>query len=123
MPFLRIKEIRGMSSENRADKLDELKTELVRLRTMIGAGGTVDNPSRVKILRRAVAKIMTVEHEQTHGIRKVELKKANVKKTKAKKSESSNVKVEKNVKAEKKIKAENKKTENEDPEPKKRKKK
>jgi large subunit ribosomal protein L29 len=92
MPFLRMKDLRDMSSENRANKLDELKTELVRLKTMIGAGGTVDNPSRVKILRKAIARILTVEHEVTHGIRKVEAEKKDGKKVKVKKSETKKAK-------------------------------
>jgi large subunit ribosomal protein L29 len=64
MPILRIKEIRGMSSEERLKKLSELRTELLRLRTMIKAGGTVENPGRIKELRKTIARIMTIEHEQ-----------------------------------------------------------
>ena len=72
MPVLRMKEIRDLSSEERMTKLDEFRTELVRMKTMIGAGGTVENPARVKLLRKAIAKILTVEHEEKHGIRKAE---------------------------------------------------
>ena len=75
MPILRIKEIRDMSSEDRTGKLHEFRTELLRLKTMIGAGGTVENPARVKALRKAIAKILTVEHEEKRGIRKAEPKK------------------------------------------------
>lgn len=64
MPISRIKDIRGMSSEDRSKRLSEFRTELLRLRTMIRAGGTVDNPARVRQLRRAVAKILTIEREQ-----------------------------------------------------------
>ena len=72
MPILRIKEIRDMSSEDRTKKLGEFRTELLRLKTMIGAGGTVENPARVKTLRKAIAKILTIEHEEKRGIRKTE---------------------------------------------------
>jgi hypothetical protein len=41
---------------------------------MVRAGGTVDNPHRLKELRRAVAKILTIEREQQLGI--VTVKKA-----------------------------------------------
>lgn len=64
MPIIRIKEVREMSSENRLKKLGELRAELLRLRTMIRAGGTIENPARVRILRKAVAKILTIENEQ-----------------------------------------------------------
>ncbi len=68
MPILRLKEIRDMSSEERDKKLGELRTELVRLKTMIGAGGTVENPARVKGLRKTIAQILTVENEEKLGL-------------------------------------------------------
>jgi large subunit ribosomal protein L29 len=68
MPIMRNKEIRDMTSEDRAKKLGELRTELLRLKTMIRAGGTIENPARVKALRRAIAKILTIESEQKLGI-------------------------------------------------------
>jgi large subunit ribosomal protein L29 len=85
MPILRIKEIRDMSSEDRTKKLNEFKTELLRLKTMISAGGTVENPARVKALRKAIAKILTVEHEEKRGIRKTEPEKTEIRKTEARK--------------------------------------
>lgn len=72
MPVLRMREIRDMSSDGRTEKLNEFRTELLRLKTMIGAGGTVENPARVKALRKTIAKILTVEHEERLGIRKTE---------------------------------------------------
>lgn len=63
MPVLRMKEIRDMSAEERVKKLNELKVELLRLRTMVKAGGTVENPARIRELRRAIARILTVENE------------------------------------------------------------
>jgi large subunit ribosomal protein L29 len=74
MPILRIKEIRDMSSENRKKRLGELRTELVRLKTMIRAGGTVENPARLKQLRRAIARVLTIEREQELGLGKVKKK-------------------------------------------------
>lgn len=64
MPIIRVKEIRDMRPEERQKKLRELRTELARLRTMIKAGGAVDNPSRIRELRKAIARILTVEREE-----------------------------------------------------------
>ncbi len=69
MPILRMKEIKGLSSEERTKKLGELRTELSRLRTMISAGGAIENPSRVRELRRTIAQVLTVENENKLGIR------------------------------------------------------
>jgi large subunit ribosomal protein L29 len=70
MPILRVKEIRDMPSEERIKKLGELRTEVLRLKTMIRAGGTVEDPSRVRELRKAVARILTIETEQKIESRK-----------------------------------------------------
>jgi large subunit ribosomal protein L29 len=69
MPILRIKEIRKMSSEDRGKRLSELQTELVRLKTMIKAGGAIENPARVSELRKTIARILTVENEQPSSTR------------------------------------------------------
>jgi len=64
MPILRVKDIRDMSTEDRMEKLDEFKTELLRLKTMVRAGGTVENPARIRELRKTIARILTIENEQ-----------------------------------------------------------
>jgi len=67
MPFLTAKEIRGMSVEQRAERLSELRAELSKLRTMWKAGGALENPSRIREIRRAIARILTVENELRRG--------------------------------------------------------
>lgn len=63
MPILRVEDIRAMSPEDRRKKLNELQTELVRLRTMVKAGGSVENPARIRELRKTIARIITIENE------------------------------------------------------------
>jgi len=64
MPILRIRDIRAMSSDKREEKIAELRTELARLKTMVKAGGSIDNPSRIRELRKAIARILTIETEE-----------------------------------------------------------
>ena len=71
MAIIRLKDIVAMSSEDREDKLIDLRIELARLRTMIKAGGAVDNPTRVRELRKTIAQILTVENEKRLGILKI----------------------------------------------------
>ena len=85
MPLMRVKEIRGMSAEDRSKRLGEFRIELLRLLTMIRAGGTVENPARVGELRKAIARILTVNHEDLLGIR--EAKEAKEKSTPKRKKE------------------------------------
>ena len=64
MPILRIKDIRSMSSKERKEKIAELRTELTRLKTMVKAGGSIDNPSQIRELRKTIARILTIETEE-----------------------------------------------------------
>jgi len=64
LPILRMREIREMTPDERRRRLEELRTELSKLRTMISAGGSVENPGRVKALRRTIARLLTVMREE-----------------------------------------------------------
>jgi len=57
-------EIRDMDTEGRQERLQELRTELIKIKTMIRAGGSVENPGRVKALRKTIARILTVMNEE-----------------------------------------------------------
>ena len=65
-----MKEIVAMTSQEREQKLIDLRVELARIRTMVNAGGAVENPTRIRLLRKTIAKILTVENEQKIGLRK-----------------------------------------------------
>ncbi|RJS91116.1 50S ribosomal protein L29 [Candidatus Bathyarchaeota archaeon] len=69
MPILRLSEIRNMTDDELKRRLTELRAELVRLRTMAKAGGALDNPSRIRELRRTIARILTVMNEKQRGLR------------------------------------------------------
>jgi large subunit ribosomal protein L29 len=71
-----------MPSEERTKKLGELRTEILRLRTMVRAGGTIENPARIRELRKAIARVLTMEREQELGL--VKTKKTEKKKEKKK---------------------------------------
>lgn len=64
MPILRMNEIRELTPEERKRRLEELRTELSKLRTMISAGGSVENPGRVRALRRTISRLLTVMREE-----------------------------------------------------------
>lgn len=70
MPILRKRELKEMLPEERRKKLTELRAELIRLRTTVASGGSVENPGRIRELKRTIARILTLESQQ----RKVEEK-------------------------------------------------
>ena len=63
MPILSMSELRSMSLEDRGERLTELRVELARARTMVKAGGSLENPSRIREIRKAIARILTVDRE------------------------------------------------------------
>ena len=62
MAILRKREMKQMLPEERKKKVSELRAELTTIRTSVKSGGTVENPSRVKELRRTIARLLTVEN-------------------------------------------------------------
>jgi len=64
MAILRLKDIRDMSPEKRKEKITEFRTELARLKTMVEAGGSIDNPAQIRELRKTIARILTIEAEE-----------------------------------------------------------
>ena len=66
MPILRPNEIRKMSPKEREKRLKELRLELIRLRGMAHAvGGALENPARIREIKRAIARILTIQREET----------------------------------------------------------
>jgi len=59
-----MREIREMALEERTRRLGEMRAELSRLRTMISAGGSIENPGRIKALKKTIARLMTVTREE-----------------------------------------------------------
>ena len=59
---MRKSEIKQLLPEERAERLSELRTELVRLRTMAVSGGAVEDPNRIKEIRKTIARILTIEN-------------------------------------------------------------
>ena len=56
-------EIRKMSKEERLKLLEELRRELINLRYK-SASGTLENPGRLRELRRNIARILTIMREE-----------------------------------------------------------
>jgi len=57
-----------MQSNEREKKLSELRTELMKLRTISKAKGSVENPSAAREIRRAIARILTIQKEEASSI-------------------------------------------------------
>ena len=60
---MNIKEVREKSSEDLKKTLDEMKVELFDLR-FARATGSIENPMRIRELKKSIARILTVLHER-----------------------------------------------------------
>lgn len=64
MAILRPSEIRDMNVEEMRAKLRELRAELARARATVAAGGSLENPARIRELRHTIARIITIMKEK-----------------------------------------------------------
>ena len=89
---MKINKIREMSSPDLQKELGELKSELFKLRFSLATNG-LDNPMKIKEVKKDIARIKTVLTQRELNGEKVEVK-AEVKeaKTEAKKEESKETK-------------------------------
>jgi len=59
---VKLRDLRNMSREDRLRLLGDLRSELIKLETQRGRG-VVDNPGRMRYVKRLIAKILTIEHD------------------------------------------------------------
>jgi len=61
---IKAKEIREFSPEERREKLNELKSELMHERGVAAMGGSPPSPGKIRQLRMSIAKILTIMREE-----------------------------------------------------------
>jgi len=64
MPILHPEEIRDMTAAEREAELEEFETELLNAKAVQAAGGAPEDPGRISELRKAVARIKTIQREE-----------------------------------------------------------
>ncbi|MBD3255464.1 MAG: 50S ribosomal protein L29 [Candidatus Lokiarchaeota archaeon] len=64
MKILRPDEIRNMSEREIERTLTDLREELMMLYSMQTGGGLSDNPAKAKMLRRQIARVLTIKNER-----------------------------------------------------------
>jgi len=64
MPLQKTKEIREMSPEERAQKVEQLKEDLMRERGMAAMGGAPTSPGKIRMLRRLISRYVTIMKEE-----------------------------------------------------------
>lgn len=63
MAILKPAEIRKLSDKDRKKKMLELQIQLIKFRSKIKSGGQLESPGQIKEIRRTIARIKTINHE------------------------------------------------------------
>ena len=66
---MKVDEIRDMSADEQVQKLQSLKVELFNLR-FLHATGQLENPMRLREVKKSIAQVKTIQREVELGIRK-----------------------------------------------------
>ncbi|MBI2663545.1 50S ribosomal protein L29 [Candidatus Woesearchaeota archaeon] len=69
MAIIRRKELKNMNEGQINQKLNDLKKELMRINTQKSTGTNIENPGRVKELKRTIAKLLTRLNESLEGVK------------------------------------------------------
>lgn len=64
---MKAKEIRGIDKNSLNEKVIDLKKELVKLNAQIAIGTTIKNPGQIKVIKKTLARIMTIEQEKAEN--------------------------------------------------------
>jgi large subunit ribosomal protein L29 len=67
--MLKLTEIRGMSDQDLADRLDSSKQELMKLRERF-ATRQLEDTSQVRQVKRDIARLLTIQQERLLGLAK-----------------------------------------------------
>ena len=64
MTILHPAEIRDMTPPEREAELEQLETELLNAQSVKASGGMPENPAEIKELKKAIARIRTIQREE-----------------------------------------------------------
>ncbi|MCK4483336.1 MAG: 50S ribosomal protein L29 [Candidatus Thorarchaeota archaeon] len=64
MARLTAMDIRKLNPAERQKKMDDLFNELTSVRIQIATGGGSENPYQIRAIKRAIARILTIQREE-----------------------------------------------------------
>lgn len=62
-------QLRKMNEQELDNKLFELKKDLIKVNAQVAVGTIPENPGNVKNLKKAVARILTIQTEKKGGVK------------------------------------------------------
>lgn len=61
---MKIKELRKMDKKTMDSKIDELRKELMKLNAQVATGTRPENPGRIQVIKKTIARIHTILNEK-----------------------------------------------------------
>jgi len=66
--IMKFKELKGMSTDERAKQLSDMRMELMKLNAQVKSGSAPKNPGQIRALKRNIARLLTLgEAKTTNG--------------------------------------------------------
>ena len=66
MAIIRMSEIRKLRPEQRESRLLQYRRELMDMYSQLSAGGSIEDPGRIKSLKKTIARLLTINNEETN---------------------------------------------------------
>ena len=63
MGKLKAIDIRKMSDDERQNRIEETKNEIATQKALVASGGALENPGNMKLLKRQLARLLTIQAE------------------------------------------------------------
>ncbi|TFF88630.1 MAG: 50S ribosomal protein L29 [Promethearchaeota archaeon] len=67
MPILRKKQIRKMTDGEIEKKINDLRSELAQQKSLIASGGAIENPSKIREIKKTIARLLTYKNLRRLG--------------------------------------------------------
>jgi large subunit ribosomal protein L29 len=64
MAIFRASDVRQLSDVELQEQMDKLKLELIQFNGKVSAGGSTENPGRIRELRRTIARMKTEQNQR-----------------------------------------------------------
>jgi large subunit ribosomal protein L29 len=90
MTKIKARDLRKLSKEELSAKLLDLRKDLIKVNAQRSTGTAIENPGRIKQVRKTIARILTIINEKPTKAEPVKVEPVKTKKLKPKKEASEN---------------------------------
>jgi len=75
MALIKKNELKRMKEAELKEKMKELNKELMKILTQKSSGGSLENPGKIRAIKKTIARMITMLHEKKYKTTKEEMRK------------------------------------------------